>query len=315
MGHHRAALGETLAARSSAPLGARSGLGRDRRATAARARALPRGGSSPRRPRARRRVSRRRRRRQRAVRAAPPGIRRRRRGPAVRPRRRVAALGRARRRGAAHAAPDERRGPRAAGVLRAHGRHVLHALAVPRASTPAPLAVDPAHAPVEPATARAARLGLAAMLPSGFDAWFARCVARDPAARYRTADEALGALDAVLSAGISRRVSVPRPATRDPRAAPQRAARRTRGRAARFSDSRGAHVARAHLAVGARRRPSRPGARLARGASRAGRTAPAERGSRGLLPRHRRALVADRLRRRRVGRPAERRPHAVRAPT
>jgi serine/threonine protein kinase len=56
---------------------------------------------------------------------------------------------------------------------------------------------------LEPASVRASRRGLQTTLPPGFDAWFARCVARDPAQRFRDAHEALVALTAVLSgAGV-----------------------------------------------------------------------------------------------------------------
>ena len=59
--------------------------------------------------------------------------------------------------------------------------------------------------PIEPASARARALG--AELPAGFDAWFRRCVARDPNARFADAEEATGPLVALLNqaAGISGR--------------------------------------------------------------------------------------------------------------
>src|SRR5690606_21011801 len=41
--------------------------------------------------------------------------------------------------------------------------------------------------PLASASARAAELGVAERLPPGFDAWFERCVARDPAARFEEA--------------------------------------------------------------------------------------------------------------------------------
>ena len=50
--------------------------------------------------------------------------------------------------------------------------------------------------PIDPASARARELGAA--LPPGFDAWFARCVVRDPRQRFRDAAEALAALTPVL---------------------------------------------------------------------------------------------------------------------
>ncbi len=52
--------------------------------------------------------------------------------------------------------------------------------------------------PIEPATVRAARLG-AAPLPPAFDAWFARCVDREPHARIATVPEALAGLRAALA--------------------------------------------------------------------------------------------------------------------
>ena len=52
--------------------------------------------------------------------------------------------------------------------------------------------------PLAPASERAAAFGITGRLPSGFDAWFARCVARDPAARFPSAAEAAPALIALL---------------------------------------------------------------------------------------------------------------------
>lgn len=48
--------------------------------------------------------------------------------------------------------------------------------------------------PLVPASARALELGVPVALPPGFDAWFARAVARDPAARFPSAAEAASAL-------------------------------------------------------------------------------------------------------------------------
>ncbi|MFO0630249.1 MAG: serine/threonine-protein kinase [Polyangiales bacterium] len=48
------------------------------------------------------------------------------------------------------------------------------------------------------ASERAAALGVAHLLPPGFDAWFARCVARDPAARFPSVDALFDALRPVL---------------------------------------------------------------------------------------------------------------------
>jgi serine/threonine protein kinase len=53
--------------------------------------------------------------------------------------------------------------------------------------------------PIPSASARIAQLQVGASLPPGFDDWFARCVARDPLARFQNADEALAPLRRVLS--------------------------------------------------------------------------------------------------------------------
>ncbi|WP_437947937.1 serine/threonine-protein kinase [Sorangium sp. So ce296] len=58
--------------------------------------------------------------------------------------------------------------------------------------------------PLEPASARAARLGCPHLIPAGFDAWFARCVARDARARFADAAQAMAALDPVLAAAAHR---------------------------------------------------------------------------------------------------------------
>ncbi len=51
--------------------------------------------------------------------------------------------------------------------------------------------------PIEPASARAAELGRPT-LPAAFDAWFARCVAREPHARFADAAQVRAALEATL---------------------------------------------------------------------------------------------------------------------
>jgi tRNA A-37 threonylcarbamoyl transferase component Bud32 len=53
--------------------------------------------------------------------------------------------------------------------------------------------------PIPPASARIAQLLIRVSLPPGFDEWFARCVAREPAERFQNADEAIAPLRAVLS--------------------------------------------------------------------------------------------------------------------
>ncbi len=53
--------------------------------------------------------------------------------------------------------------------------------------------------PIEPPGLRALEQGLApGLLPTGFDAWFARCVERDPELRFTEANEAVEGLRAVL---------------------------------------------------------------------------------------------------------------------
>jgi hypothetical protein len=52
--------------------------------------------------------------------------------------------------------------------------------------------------PIQPASERAAEHGVLERLPRGFDAWFARCIARDAAARFPDADAAHAALDPLL---------------------------------------------------------------------------------------------------------------------
>ncbi len=54
--------------------------------------------------------------------------------------------------------------------------------------------------PIVPASVRAAELGATGMLPPGFDAWFARAVAREPASRFPEATSAFAALAPLLDA-------------------------------------------------------------------------------------------------------------------
>ncbi len=49
-------------------------------------------------------------------------------------------------------------------------------------------------APIVPASQRATEQGLGGFVPPGFDGWFARCVERDGAMRFRTVDECVGTL-------------------------------------------------------------------------------------------------------------------------
>ncbi|MBL9024621.1 MAG: thioredoxin domain-containing protein [Myxococcales bacterium] len=54
--------------------------------------------------------------------------------------------------------------------------------------------------PLPPAGERAEEVGVAGLLPPGFDAWFARCVSREQEHRYQHAREAIGALTPILQA-------------------------------------------------------------------------------------------------------------------
>ncbi len=58
--------------------------------------------------------------------------------------------------------------------------------------------------PLPPASTRAAELFGDGCLPQGFDAWFARCVVRDVAARFSNAGEAYRALAPILAAATGR---------------------------------------------------------------------------------------------------------------
>jgi serine/threonine protein kinase/DNA-binding response OmpR family regulator len=55
--------------------------------------------------------------------------------------------------------------------------------------------------PIPPASERAATLGVAALLPAGFDDWLARCLARAPSARFPRARDARIAFDALVFEG------------------------------------------------------------------------------------------------------------------
>ncbi len=57
--------------------------------------------------------------------------------------------------------------------------------------------------PLAPASQRAASTGAVDRLPAGFDAWFARSVARDPNDRFAHGGEACAALEALLAGGDS----------------------------------------------------------------------------------------------------------------
>ena len=73
--------------------------------------------------------------------------------------------------------------------------------------------------PIPPASVRAAELGVAALLPAGFDAWFGRCVVRAPSSRFQRAREARVAFDAMVfdvafknAGATARRTAAARPA-------------------------------------------------------------------------------------------------------
>ena len=63
--------------------------------------------------------------------------------------------------------------------------------------------------PLEPASARARALGFPAGVPAGFDAWFARCVVRDPAQRFASASQAWAELEALLGKDEGRGLMLP----------------------------------------------------------------------------------------------------------
>jgi len=75
--------------------------------------------------------------------------------------------------------------------------------------------------PIPPASVRAGEDGRALMLPPGFDEWFARCLAREPQARFAHGGEACRALSTALDAergsGAPPRAPVPEPAQTMPR--------------------------------------------------------------------------------------------------
>jgi len=72
------------------------------------------------------------------------------------------------------------------------------------ASSLADLALELLKSSIEPPSQRARALGVTRPLPRGFDAWFARAVAREPAARFADASEASAALKAVWGTSADR---------------------------------------------------------------------------------------------------------------
>jgi formylglycine-generating enzyme required for sulfatase activity/tRNA A-37 threonylcarbamoyl transferase component Bud32 len=73
--------------------------------------------------------------------------------------------------------------------------------------------------PIPSASQRASELGAGDSLPPGFDAWFARCVTRDPAARFAEAGAAVSAFARLLA---SPAWSTPPPTAVESRARPPR---------------------------------------------------------------------------------------------
>ncbi len=66
--------------------------------------------------------------------------------------------------------------------------------------------------PLDTATQRAQEMGVASVIPQGFDAWFSRAVARDPRARFPDARTAFAALEPILTAATTGATMVSAPA-------------------------------------------------------------------------------------------------------
>jgi serine/threonine protein kinase len=82
------------------------------------------------------------------------------------------------------------------------GRHYWRAAAVPSSSMHA-LMREILFEPMPTSRERAAQLGVGGRIPPGFDAWFARAAAREPAARFPDANEAFRALEPVLAGTLA----------------------------------------------------------------------------------------------------------------
>ncbi len=82
--------------------------------------------------------------------------------------------------------------------------------ATERASV-ADLAMELLRGEIAPATLRARELDVRLELPRGFDAWFARCVNRDPAARFSSASAAWTELQPLLASADAGRAGRPTP--------------------------------------------------------------------------------------------------------
>jgi serine/threonine protein kinase len=83
------------------------------------------------------------------------------------------------------------------------GQHYWRAAHL-RDSTVQALFVEQLFKPLDPASERAAELGVGERLPDGFDAWFRRCVVREPVRRFADAEAAI--------VGLAEAIAVPEPA-------------------------------------------------------------------------------------------------------
>jgi len=82
------------------------------------------------------------------------------------------------------------------------GRHFWKT-AEAEASNPVMLVNEVSSLPIPAASERARELGVEDRLPRDFDSWFARCVMRDPASRFRDATAARAALEPLLGRGTA----------------------------------------------------------------------------------------------------------------
>jgi eukaryotic-like serine/threonine-protein kinase len=84
--------------------------------------------------------------------------------------------------------------------------------------------------PIPAASARAAELGVGGLVPPGFDAWFAKCLSRDPASRHPDATSTFEGFDRLLE-GNAKSVPAP-PWSRPPPSSPHAAGLREATKAA-----------------------------------------------------------------------------------
>jgi serine/threonine protein kinase len=96
------------------------------------------------------------------------------------------------------------------------GQHFWRAAILPTA-TPMHLLREIVLEPIQPASERAAERGHTT-LPAGFDAWFARCVDRDPKARFADAGEAWQAMQRFMTNGTGNTGFSVRPPSSGPEA-------------------------------------------------------------------------------------------------